>query len=186
MIYYRIDLFLSNMQECGKINICDIISSGCYYSMSMTCIKVCIVRYYLYIINIVWCKCKCRQSMKTIIHVCMTASFHGKWRIWKSISYHVNTRPLNILVSTGILIKKKVAGSKYGPNPPLVVKWIWQCRIFLFYIIFKTRLCQVGQTFNKCFTDLFCEYTLFSYSDDIYICIIRFWWYTNNITQCTL
>lgn len=36
MIYYRIDLFLSNMQECSKINICDIISSGCNYSMSMT------------------------------------------------------------------------------------------------------------------------------------------------------
>ena len=36
MIYYRIDIFLSNMEECGKINICDIMSSGCYYSMSMT------------------------------------------------------------------------------------------------------------------------------------------------------
>ena len=30
---------------------------------------------------------------------------------------------------------------------------------FLFYIIFKKRLCQVEQDLNKCFTDLFCEYT---------------------------
>jgi hypothetical protein len=32
MIYYRIDLFISNMEECGMINICDIISSGCVFA----------------------------------------------------------------------------------------------------------------------------------------------------------
>jgi hypothetical protein len=113
------------------------------------------VWYYLYIIKIVWCKCKCRQNMKTITHVCMTASFHEKGRIWSIF------RPRLYLLRYWAVLYLHDRISIWLFLRFAIGFWNWSDSVvyFLFYIIFKKRLCQVEQDLNKCFTDLFCEYT---------------------------